>query len=191
MKRTTSQRGMTLMEAMASMAILAIGVSGAVGITTSSARSVSRSAHVQMSTMLAENLLSTLMAVPWNANPNLFANTNAGNDGDVADVDTGPGWQSKFAPNLLSTSQPFDHCLDTSPPAPTTSCTTAEITGTLATLLMPLPTDPRAPGRSIYERYWNIAPIAGTNAVTIAVVVRWHEAGRWSRVVLLGTRYQP
>jgi prepilin-type N-terminal cleavage/methylation domain-containing protein len=172
MKQAHSQRGMSLIEAMSSMAILAVGVSGAIGITVNSARSISRGAHVEEATMLAQSLVSTLMSVPWNARgssaASLFANTTMANDTDITD---GAG---VFARPATPTASNYDH-IET------------EITGTpIAALVTPLPT-----GRTTYERYWNIAPIAGTAGVSIAVIVRWHENSNWSRVVLVGTRYQP
>jgi hypothetical protein len=162
---------MSLIESMCSMAILAVGISGAIGITVDSARSINRGAHVEEATMLAQSLVSTLMSVPWNARgssaASLFSNTSTSNDADITD---GAG---AFARSTLSPSS-YDH-------------SEAEITGSpIAALVTPLPT-----GRTAFERYWNIAPIAGTTGVSIAVIVRWHENSTWSRVVLIGTRYQP
>jgi prepilin-type N-terminal cleavage/methylation domain-containing protein len=189
MKRRQFRRGMTLMESMASMAILTIGISGAIGISVDSSRAVNRSAHVQEATMLAQSLVSALLTVPWSAvgagGASLFANTSSTNDPNVADVEvsgTIPAFKQATVPLGA-----YDHCSETvNPPSVLSQCV-GEITGTpTAAIVTPLPT-----GRTNYERYWNIAPITGTNGVVIAVIVRWHEGSSWSRVVLLATRYQP
>jgi hypothetical protein len=171
MKRTQSQRGITLMETVASMAVLAVGISGALAITVDSSRSMSKSVHIEEASMLAQSLVSTLMSVPWSARgssaASLFTNTSTTNDGDITDG-AGVFTQAALPPGS------FDH-------------SEAEITGTpMAAMVTPLPT-----GRTPYQRFWNIAPIPGTNGVSIAVIVRWHENSTWSRVVLVGTRYQP
>lgn len=172
MKRKSSQRGITLMESMVTMAILAIGVAAAISITVDSAKSVSRSAHVEEANMLAQSLVSALMTVPWNARgsggASLFANTSTANDGDIIDS------AGTFATAVALSPSNYDH-------------SETEITGTpLAALVTPLPT-----GRTPFERYWNIAPIAGTTGVSLAVIVRWQEGTSWRRVVMVGTRYQP
>jgi Tfp pilus assembly protein PilV len=173
MKRTQSQRGVTLMETVVSMGLLAVGISGALAISVDSSRSMSKSIHIEEASMLAQSLVSTLMSVPWSARgssgASLFANTSTSNDADITD---GAG---VFARNQVTMpAGSFDH-------------SEAEITGTpMAVLVTPLPVN-----RTAYQRYWNIAPIAGTNGVSIAVIVRWHENSSWSRLVLVATRYQP
>lgn len=171
MKNKQMQRGMSLIESMASMAVLAIGISGAIGITVDSSKSVGRGAHVEEASMLGQSLVSALMAVPWSARGSgsapLFANTSTSNDADITD-----GARVFTQPTVPAGS--FDH-------------SEAEITGSpLAALVAPLPS-----GRTTYQRFWNIAPIPGTNGVAIAVIVRWSEGGSWNRLVLVGTRYQP
>jgi prepilin-type N-terminal cleavage/methylation domain-containing protein len=171
MRHKPSHRGITLMESIVTMAVLTIGVAAAIGVTVDSAKSVSRSAHVEEANMLAQSLVSALMTVPWSARgssgASLFANTSTSNDNDIVD-----GAGTFTNPTLPPTA--YDH-------------SETEITGTpAATLVTPLPT-----GRTPFQRYWNIAPIAGTNGVSIAVIVRWQEGTAWKRVVMVASRYQP
>src|SRR3977135_1336904 len=89
MKRKQSQRGMTLMETVASLGLLAIGISGAMAITVDSSRSMSKSVHIEEASMLAQSMVSTLTSVPWSARgssgASLFDNTSTSNDTDITD----------------------------------------------------------------------------------------------------------
>jgi hypothetical protein len=120
-------------------------------------------------------LLSALEAVPYTARGsgasggvnNLFTNSSATNDNDIADS------ASVFATATLPVGS-YDHA-DT------------ELAGTpLASMVAPLPI-----GRTTFERYWNVAPLAAGTGVTLAVIVRWKEGSIWRRTVVVGTRYSP
>jgi prepilin-type N-terminal cleavage/methylation domain-containing protein len=171
MRRATHQSGMTLVESMASMGILLIGIAGALAVTVDSSRSANRGAHVEQASMLGQSLMSGLMSVPWTAQgsggASLFANTSTSNDADIVDN------AGVFTQSVLPVGS-YDHA-------------ESEIAGTpTAAMVAPLPTDTPK-----FERYWNIAPIAGTNGVVIAVIVRWQENQNWYRLALVGSRYQP
>jgi prepilin-type N-terminal cleavage/methylation domain-containing protein len=168
---------MTLLEVMIALAILAVGASGAISTVVYSSRSLGTGQNVERATVLAQSLLSALMAAPSTAQGSgasaspktLFTNTYAGvgtNDDDVADS------ANAFTAATLAASK-YDHA-------------ESELTGTpFAALVAPLPTG--------FERYWNIAPvIAGSaNGVVLAVIVRWREGTVWRRTVVVGTRYFP
>lgn len=172
MRRST--RGMTLLEVMIALAVLALGAVGAFSTVIYASRSLGTGSNVERGTVLAQSLLTALMAVPATARGtgnaggvnNLFTNVSTTNDGDVAD--TGQVFVQAVLP-----AGSFDHA-------------ESEIASTaFASLVAPL-----GPG---YERYWNIAPIVtgSTNGVVIAVIVRWHETTVWRRTVVIGTRYFP
>lgn len=168
-----STRGMTLVEVMIALAVLAVGVTGALSSVIYASRSLGTGIHVDEGDAFAQNLLTTLMAVPATgrgkgpaAAPNtLFTNTSTSNDADVSDTA-----YAFTAPTLAAGS--YDHA-------------DSELAGTpVGALLAPLP--------ARYQRYWNIAPVPGSsNGVIIAVIVRWHEGAVWRRSVVVGTRYFP
>lgn len=171
-----SARGMTLIEVIIALGVLAVGATGAISTVIYASRSLSTGQNVERSTALAQSLLTALMAVPSTAQgtgasaspKSLFHNTfkgNGTNDDDPADA------AREFAKKVKKVKADHDE---------------SEIAGTpIAAMVAPLPTG--------WERYWNIAPvIAGsTNGVVIAVIVSWPEGQVWQRTVVVGTRYFP
>lgn len=167
--------GMTLIEVMIALVVLVIGLSAAMATVVYSSRSVSTGLHVQQATTMAQSLLTVLTAVPFassgsgnSAAPNsLFSNFTTANDGDVADQG-----QNFMKPTLPANS--YDHV-------------DSELPASIQAMVAPA----TAINGITFERYWNIAPMAATTGVVIAVIVRWHENAAWQRTVVVGTRYAP
>jgi prepilin-type N-terminal cleavage/methylation domain-containing protein len=173
----TFRRGMTLLETTIALAVLAFGLSAAFATVGYASRFQSTATHVEEASALAQSLLSALLAVPYaavstggvdagTAGASLFANTSTTNDTDIADS------AGNFALATLPAGS-FDHV-------------DGELGNTVGQSVIPLPT-----GRTRYERYWNVAPLAVGTGVSIAVIVRWSESGTWRRTVVVGTRYAP
>lgn len=185
MKRRHLQRGMSLIEGMIAMAILLIGLIAGLSTIIYASRALGSATHVEEGSALAQSLLATLLAIPYNAQvlggTGVFTNVSTSNDADITDT------ASVFTQPTLPP-WAFDH-------------QETEIFGTLAdggpssaplsALVVPLGTAYYTTGRSAYERFWNVAPLASGNGVSIAVIVRWREGPIWRRTVLVGTRYQP
>jgi prepilin-type N-terminal cleavage/methylation domain-containing protein len=169
----TRPSGVTLIEVLVSLAVLAFGLTAAANTVVYASRFLATGTHVQDASMLAQSLLTTLMALPYDsrgtgpsASPNtLFTNTSTTNDTDVADS------AKAFTAATLAAGV-YDHA-------------DGELAGAARAMVAPIPA-----GNTTYERYWNIAPV-GTNGVVIAVIVRWRESGTWRRTVVIGTRYSP
>jgi type IV pilus modification protein PilV len=167
--------GMTLIEVLIALGVLAVGITGSISSVVFASRFASTASHLQEASALTQSLLSALEAVPYTARGsgasggvnNLFTNSSATNDNDIADS------ASVFATATLPVGS-YDHA-DT------------ELAGTpLASMVAPLPI-----GRTTFERYWNVAPLAAGTGVTLAVIVRWKEGSIWRRTVVVGTRYSP
>jgi prepilin-type N-terminal cleavage/methylation domain-containing protein len=187
---TTLRRGMTLLEVMIALAVLAFGLSGAFATVGYASRFQSTAAHVEEASALAQSLLSALLAVPIAgttvggdggsiAGQSLFWNTTTANDGDIADT------AGNFALATLPANS-YDH-------------QDGEIGFDLGKSVIPLPSVSLSDGGTAtsngYARYWNVAPLPTDGGsgpgFTIAVIVRWSESGTWRRTVVVGTRYQP
>jgi prepilin-type N-terminal cleavage/methylation domain-containing protein len=174
-------RGLTLIEVLMALTVLTIGLTGAMASVVYASGSLARSVHVGEATMLAQSLASALASVPYTAqlagNASPFADTNAGNNGDIADS------ALLYAGSSVPTgSSAPDHA-------------ESELAGSsLNAMVTPLPT-----GGTTYERYWNIAPQPSGNGVVYAVIVRWKEGGGgradggdvYLRTIVVGTRFQP
>jgi prepilin-type N-terminal cleavage/methylation domain-containing protein len=182
----TINRGMTLVEVMMALVVLALGLSAAFATVGYASRFQGTASHVEEASAMAQSLLSALMAAPYAAaningdagtpGGSLFANTTTANDGDIADS------AGNFALATLPANS-FDH-ID------------GEIGAVLGQTMTPLPTIANVDGgpplvRNNYQRYWNIAPLPVGQGVSIAVIVRWSEGGTWRRTVVVGTRYAP
>ena len=165
--------GLTLIEVMAALAVLAIGLLAGTSTVIYASKFTSTGMHVEQATTVAQSLMTTLLAVPYASSgsgnaaaPNtLFTNTTTANDADL--IDSAHNFELATLP-----ANSFDHA-DTELPA------------NVLAMVGPSPA-----GGITYQRYWNIAAI-GTNGVVIAVIVRWHENNQWLRTVVVGTRYQP
>jgi prepilin-type N-terminal cleavage/methylation domain-containing protein len=166
----TPDRGMTLIEVLMALAVLIIGLAAETSTVIYASRATSTGAHVEVASTQAQSLLTTLLAMPYDARTtsatSVFANVTTANDADVADS------AHNFELATL-TANSYDH-VDT------------ELKPEALAMVAPLPSTADVP----YQRYWNIAPI-GTTGVTIAVIVRWQEAGVWKRTVVVGTRFSP
>jgi prepilin-type N-terminal cleavage/methylation domain-containing protein len=173
----TIGRGMTLIEITIALAVLAFGLSAAFATVGYASRFQSTAAHVEEASALAQSLLSGLLSVPYasagtgNASGSpptggLFRDFSTTNNGDIADS------AGNFALATIPAGS-FDH-------------QDSEMGASLVPAVIPLPT-----GRTNYERYWNVAPLAVGQGVAIAVIVRWSEGGTFRRTVVVGTRYQP
>ena len=166
-------RGLTLIEVLMALTVLTIGLTGTMASVVYASGSLARSVHVGEATMLAQSLASALASVPYTAqlagNASPFADTNAGNNGDIADS------ALLYAGSSVPTgSSAPDHA-------------ESELAGSsLNAMVTPLPT-----GGTTYERYWNIAPQPSGNGVVYAVIVRWKEGGVYLRTTVVGTRFQP
>lgn len=181
MSRATAAqtRGMTLIEVMIALVVLAIGVTGAISSVVYSSLVVARSQHLEEASMLAQSLASALSSAPYvtviSASPTCaapcspFRDSNTGNNTDITDT------QDKFNAATVPTGTGAPDHVD------------AEIVGSkLAPLVTPLPT-----GRTPFERFWNVAPLPSGNGVMFAVIVRWDEGGLKLKTVVFGTRFQP
>ena len=90
-------RGMSLIETLIALTVLAIGLTAAASAVIYSSLSLARTGHVEEASMLAQSLSSALSSVPWTAQlsgaVSPFANSNAGNDGDVCGAEALLRWE--------------------------------------------------------------------------------------------------
>lgn len=170
MRRIRRSRGLTLVEVLVALLVLAIGLSGSLLTLLYASRFTAVATHLDEGTSLAQSLTTALMSVPYSAQLSAggspFSDSNVNNDGDIADS------ALRFAGSALPTATwAPDH-------------SESELTGTsFAAMVRKLPLG--------YSRYWNVAPLPSGNGVAIAVVVRWVEGRSYKRTVVVGTRYSP
>lgn len=181
-----NQRGMSLVEVLIALTVLAIGLTGATAASVYSSRAMARSSHVEEASMLAQSMASAVSSVPYTvlaSGVSPFANANAGNDGDIADSE-GRYCSASFATAGLGS------CLGgaTLPAgAWAPDHADADFAGSqFAAMVSPLPT-----GRTPFQRFLNVAPMPSGNGVMFAVIVRWKEGDVYQRTVVVGTRFQP
>jgi hypothetical protein len=160
-------RGISIVEAMVSLGIMAAGALGVMAVHNRSQAQLADSMHIVRATVVANDLLAQVEA--WDfADPRL-ANSNASNDLDLGDVAYAFGTASN---------PPADHG-------------EADLTG-LGTPWRGLPTsEVRDYG---LERYLNVAYVDDVNtnaawdAARVAVIVRWPVPGGWRRLVVTGVK---
>jgi hypothetical protein len=182
---------MSLIETLIALTVLAIGLTAAASAVIYSSLSLARTGHVEEASMLAQSLSSALSSVPYTAQlsgaVSPFANSNNGNDGDVADS---AGAFCSVGLSIGSAASSIVQCtggaaVPSGADAP--DHTDSELAGSqLASIVVPLPT-----GRTPFERFWNIAPMPSGNGVMYAVIVRWKEGNAYYRTVVVGTRFRP
>jgi type II secretory pathway pseudopilin PulG len=166
--RTRLQRGSTLIEAMAAMAVLMIGAAGLVGMQKQSTFFLADARRTTRATAIAQDLLNQIEL--WDYTDPRLANTNTANDADVGD--SAGLFETQATP-------PFDHAeadLGAGWPGVPTSVLTA----------------------NRMERYWNVSysldDFNGNgvpDAVRIAVIVRWQVGTSWRKFVMVSTKVNP
>jgi prepilin-type N-terminal cleavage/methylation domain-containing protein len=176
MRTRARQRGFTLIENMAAMAVVLIGATGLASMFSVGVRMNGDARRMTRATAIAQDLVDNIALWPYQDNVagTPLANTKTANDGDIGDT--------AFA--FERTADPLGAGLADHGEADIAALGTAwtgipasEITGQ-------------------FERYWNVAYVDtngdGTNdVVQIAVVVRWQQGGSWRRIVLLSAKINP
>ncbi len=185
-----SARGMSLIEVMVAMGLLAVALLGVAGAHVAAAGTLSYSKRTVEATALAQELAGVLGALPYTSSgtapTGLFANATTANDGDVLDL---AGKIDAATATTPVTSSIADHA-------------EAELPAGVLAALSPLGGTIPNSTTPVYERYWNIAPIAdpltpaNVGGVTIAVIVRWPlGAGAvntgYNHVAVVTTRFDP
>jgi Tfp pilus assembly protein PilV len=167
----TAQRGTTLLETMVAMAVTLVAAVGTLSMNVQHLRMNGEARRVTEATAIARDLVENISTWPYG--DARLANTQSGNDGDIAD--------DAFKFERAVTSTDYDHA-------------EADLTAGGASWTG-LPTPAVAPKG--FERYWNVAypDDAESNsipdAVRVAVIVRWQVGSGWRRVVLLTTKVNP
>ena len=163
----TAQRGTTLLETMIAMAVMLVATVGTLSMNVQHLRMNGEARRVTEATAIARDLVENISTWPYG--DARLANTQSGNDGDIAD--------DAFKFEGAVTSSDYDHA-------------EADLTAGGASWT-------GLPSRAGFERYWNVAypddaDLNGTpDAVRVAVIVRWQVGGGWRRVVLLTTKVNP
>ena len=160
-------RGISIVEAMISLAIMAAGAMGVMAVHNRSQAQLSDSMHIVRATVVANDLLAQVES--WDFSDPRLANANTANDADVGDV--------AFAFGTAST-PPADHG-------------ETDLT-TLGPGWRGLPTtEVRDYG---LERYLNVAYVDDENkngtwdAARVAAIVRWPVPGGWRRLVVTAVK---
>ena len=160
-------RGTTLIEAMIALALLLGAALGLVGLNMAGVRMNASARRVGRATALAQDLVTQIQT--WDYTDVRLANTNVGNDADIADGAL--AYQGATAP----ASDHTDDELDAS--------------------YLGLPTAAaRAQG---FQRYWNVATPDDANGngtpdcARVAVIVRWQDGLAWRRIVLVTAKINP
>jgi len=170
MRHTRLQRGATLIEAVAAMAVLMVGAAGLVGLQRQSTFFMGDSRRTTRAAAFAQDLANQIEL--WDYTDPRLANTDTSNDADLGD--------SAFQFEQLST-PPADHG-------------EADLTlgGTVWTGLPSGLMDANG-----MERFWNVAYLDDYNAngtpdaVRVAVIVRWPHGAGWRRTVFMVTKVNP
>lgn len=176
MRHHRSERGFTLIESMAALAVMLIGAAGIAGVFTMGTRMNGDATRMTRATAIAKDLLDNIALWPYQDNVagTPLANTSTANDADIGDT----------AFNFMTDADPLGHGLADHGEADL---------GALGGLWTGIPT---AGLQGVYERYWNVAYVDsngdGVNdLVQIAVIVRWRQGTGWRSVVLLSAKLNP
>lgn len=162
-----NQRGITLVEGMASMALLAVGAMGLVSMSLHSVQLNGEGRHLTRATAIAQDLLAQIQL--WDYGDPRLAERLA-NDADLG-----------------------DQSLSFQRDAPPVEYGEADLTlGGSEWLGLP-----NSALGGVYERYWNVARVDDDNhnsipdGVRIAVIVRWRQGLAWRRVVFFTAKPNP
>lgn len=171
-----TERGFTLMDSMAGLAVMLVGVTGLMSLFTTGVVMNGNARRMTRATAIAEDLLNNIALWPYqdNAPGTPLADTSTSNDGDIADT----------ASRFETDTDPVGHGLADHGEAD------------LAALGASWTGIPLAEMGGEYERYWNVVYLDtngdGVNdLVQVAAIVRWHQGGGWRRVVLLSAKINP
>ncbi len=162
---TASQRGTTILETMVAVAVMIVAAIGTLSLHVQQLRMTGDARRTTEAVALARDLVENIST--WQYGDARLANTQTGNDGDIAD--------DAFA--FERANPVYDHA-------------EADLTAAGAVWN-------GLPPRSGYERYGNVAYVDDADAngvpdaVRIAVIVRWQSQVGWRRVVLLTTKLNP
>ncbi len=169
MRRSTTQRGLTLVEALVAMAVLVIGATGMVGLNRQGIRLNADGRRMTKAVTVAQDLLGQVEL--WAYDDPRLANRTAANDQDYADD----------ANVFEGTSFDADHA-------------EADLTAG-GTEWLGMPTAALVAGG--YERYWNVSELDDQNGNgipdgrRIAVIVRWPQGAGFRRIVLHAAKLNP
>jgi len=169
MKRTQTERGMSLIEVMIAVALLVIAGTGVAKMTGHGLKLNADARQITRATALAEDLLGQIQT--WDYDDPRLANATTGNDADYGD-----GTQSFEGATFVADHAEADLTLNgldwNGVPA-----ATLDIGG--------------------YQRFWNVAELDDSNSNgiadgrRIAVIVRWPHGDKFRRVVLYAAKVNP
>jgi len=167
------QRGFTIVECMAAMAIMLVGAAGIVSLHTYGVVMNGDARRMTRATAIAQDLMNNIQLWAYNeAGP--LAKVSTKNSSDIAD--TAHAFESDPSPLADGLADHDETTL------------TALGTSWLGT--------PQATLGVEYQRYWNVLYVDtngdGINdVVQIAVIVRWPQGAGWRRVVLQTMKLNP
>jgi prepilin-type N-terminal cleavage/methylation domain-containing protein len=171
MPRPGPAAGFTLIEVLVAMFVLVVGAAGAMGIYSQGQRINGDSLRATRAATIAADLVANMEQWPYDtsAGTPLF-NTTTTNDANLGDAAL--AFEDSADPVA---DQLADHG-------------EADLPDTFAGI-------PTAGLGTDYQRYWSVAPLpaasGGTDALRIAVVVRWISGSRWHRLVLYAVKPNP
>jgi len=169
-RRLRRTRGVTIIEALVSLAILTIGATGMVGMHRQSQVYLGDSLRMVRATTVAQDLIAQIET--WSYDDPRLANSTAANDADLGD--TAYAFATQATP-------PADHA-------------EADLTaGGLTWNGLPR----SVLENNGMERFWNVSYTDDQNgnavpdAVRVAVIVRWPQGAGWRRVVFMTVKPNP
>jgi prepilin-type N-terminal cleavage/methylation domain-containing protein len=173
MNRDHGARGFTLIEVMVAMFVLLVGATGAMSIFAQGQRIHADARHITRATAIAQDLLANIEQWPYNATTGPLVNRTPLNDANIGDV----GYFFETSADPVA-----DNLADHGE----------------ADLPVGFNGLPAAALGTDYQRFWNVAtPLnanGGTDAMRIAVVVRWRAGiggSGWHRLTLLSVKPNP
>ncbi len=175
MPHPRGQLGTSLLEAMVAMVILLVGAIGVIGAHRAGLRLASDARRMTRASAITQDLVDQIALWPY-GDPRL-ANTNPANDADIGD--SAFAFESSASPSTLADHSDADLTLG-------------------GTTWNGIPTSVIQAQGANFQRYWNVSYVDDMDgdgvwdAVRIAVIVRWGDAGSgYRRIVSFTTKANP